>query len=46
MKFNTRHWQSQWHTKLLTNDPRVKSKRYGKLFLESLPDCEVIIDKM
>ncbi|MGE3314851.1 MAG: ATP-dependent DNA helicase, partial [Planctomycetaceae bacterium] len=25
-------------------DPRVRTKRYGKVFLESLPDCEVIID--
>jgi ATP-dependent DNA helicase DinG len=23
-------------------DPRVKTKRYGKLFVESLPDCEVV----
>lgn len=23
-------------------DPRVKTKRYGKLFLESLPPCEVV----
>ena len=25
-------------------DPRVKTKRYGQLFLDSLPDCEVIRD--
>jgi ATP-dependent DNA helicase DinG len=25
-------------------DPRVRTKRYGKLFLESLPDCERISD--
>ena len=25
-------------------DPRVKTKRYGQLFLDSLPDCEIIRD--
>lgn len=25
-------------------DPRVRSKRYGRLFLEALPECEVVID--
>jgi ATP-dependent DNA helicase DinG len=25
-------------------DPRVRTKRYGKLFLESLPDCRVVVD--
>jgi ATP-dependent DNA helicase DinG len=25
-------------------DPRVKTKRYGQVFLESLPDCELIVD--
>lgn len=25
-------------------DPRVKTKRYGQQFLDSLPDCRVIID--
>ncbi|MSR57119.1 MAG: DEAD/DEAH box helicase [Planctomycetaceae bacterium] len=25
-------------------DPRVKTKRYGKLFLDSLPECKVVID--
>ena len=25
-------------------DPRLRTKRYGKLFLDSLPDCKVIID--
>ena len=25
-------------------DPRIRTKRYGRIFLESLPDCEVIID--
>lgn len=26
-------------------DPRVRTKRYGQKFLESLPDCTVIIDQ-
>lgn len=26
-------------------DPRVRTKRYGQKFLESLPDCTVIIDR-
>ncbi len=25
-------------------DPRVKTKRYGRLFLDSLPECEVVED--
>jgi len=25
-------------------DPRVLTKRYGKLFLDSLPDCKIEID--
>lgn len=25
-------------------DPRVRTKRYGRLFLDSLPECEVIVD--
>jgi ATP-dependent DNA helicase DinG len=25
-------------------DPRIRTKRYGKLFLDSLPECELIID--
>jgi ATP-dependent DNA helicase DinG len=25
-------------------DPRVRTKRYGKLFLDSLPACQVVID--
>jgi len=24
-------------------DPRIKTKHYGRLFLESLPDCNLII---
>jgi ATP-dependent DNA helicase DinG len=26
-------------------DPRVRSKQYGRQFLESLPECEVVIDR-
>ena len=26
-------------------DPRVRTKRYGQIFLDSLPECTVIIDK-
>lgn len=25
-------------------DPRVRTKRYGRLFLDSLPECELVID--
>ena len=25
-------------------DPRIRTKRYGQLFLDSLPNCQVIID--
>jgi ATP-dependent DNA helicase DinG len=25
-------------------DPRVKTKRYGRMFLDSLPDCQVVVD--
>ncbi len=25
-------------------DPRIQTKPYGRLFLESLPDCEVVIE--
>lgn len=26
-------------------DPRVKTKRYGQLFLDSLPDCQIVRDE-
>jgi ATP-dependent DNA helicase DinG len=26
-------------------DPRVRTKRYGKLFLDSLPSCELVVDE-
>jgi ATP-dependent DNA helicase DinG len=25
-------------------DPRVRTKRYGKLFLDSLPACQLVVD--
>ena len=25
-------------------DPRVRTKRYGRLFVESLPECDVVVD--
>ena len=25
-------------------DPRVRTKRYGQLFLDSLPECQLIVD--
>jgi Rad3-related DNA helicase len=25
-------------------DPRVTTKRYGRIFIESLPECEVVRD--
>lgn len=27
-------------------DPRLRTKRYGKLFFDSLPECEVVIDPL
>ncbi|MGC1272947.1 MAG: helicase C-terminal domain-containing protein [Planctomycetaceae bacterium] len=27
-------------------DPRLRTKRYGQLFLESLPECEVVVDPL
>ncbi len=27
-------------------DPRIRTKRYGQLFLDSLPECQVLIDPM
>ncbi len=26
-------------------DPRIRSKRYGKLFLDSLPECNLVVDR-
>jgi ATP-dependent DNA helicase DinG len=26
-------------------DPRVRTKPYGKLFLDSLPECELIVER-
>ncbi|HEY3967947.1 MAG TPA: helicase C-terminal domain-containing protein, partial [Planctomycetaceae bacterium] len=25
-------------------DPRVRTKRYGKLFLDSLPECQLVLE--
>ena len=25
-------------------DPRIRSKRYGRLFIESLPECPIIVE--
>lgn len=27
-------------------DPRVRTKRYGKMFLDSLPQCQLVLDEM
>lgn len=32
------------HGQVAILDPRVRTKRYGSLFVESLPECEVIVD--
>jgi len=32
------------HGQVVILDPRVRTKRYGRLFLDSLPDCQQIID--
>jgi ATP-dependent DNA helicase DinG len=29
---------------LVALDPHIRTKRYGRMFLESLPDCRVVID--
>jgi ATP-dependent DNA helicase DinG len=34
------------HGMVVILDPRIKSKPYGKTFLQSLPDCEVIEDRV
>ena len=33
------------HGMVVILDPRVKTKPYGRIFLESLPDCEVVVDR-
>ncbi|MBX3444987.1 MAG: helicase [Planctomyces sp.] len=33
------------HGQVVILDPRVRTKRYGRLFLESLPECSVEIDR-
>lgn len=32
------------HGQVAILDPRVRTKRYGRLFLDSLPECEVVLD--
>ncbi len=32
------------HGQVVILDPRVRTKRYGRLFLDSLPDCNRVID--
>ncbi len=32
------------HGQVVILDPRIRTKRYGKLFLDSLPSCRVVID--
>jgi len=32
------------HGQVVILDPRVRTKRYGKLFIDSLPDCQQVID--
>ena len=27
-------------------DPRVMTKRYGRLFIDSLPECDQVIDQL
>ena len=33
------------HGMVVILDPRVRTKPYGRVFLESLPDCRVIIER-
>ncbi|RLS52307.1 MAG: helicase [Planctomycetota bacterium] len=33
------------HGQVVILDPRIRTKRYGKLFLDSLPPCRVVIDR-
>lgn len=33
------------HGQVVILDPRVRTKRYGQVFLDSLPECTMIIDK-
>ena len=32
------------HGQVVILDPRIRTKRYGQLFLDSLPECELILD--
>lgn len=33
------------HGQVVILDPRVRTKRYGRIFLDSLPPCQVVIDR-
>ena len=32
------------HGRVVILDPRVRTKRYGRLFIDSLPECNVVTD--
>ena len=34
------------HGSVVILDPRIQTKRYGRHFLESLPDCEIIVESV
>lgn len=34
------------HGSVVILDPRIQTKRYGKHFLESLPDCEIVVESV
>ena len=36
---------AQDHGQVVILDPRIRTKRYGKLFLDSLPTCRVVVDR-
>ena len=31
--------------KVVVLDPRIKSKHYGRAFLEAIPECKVVVQK-
>jgi ATP-dependent DNA helicase DinG len=33
------------HGQVVILDPRIRTKRYGKIFLDSLPACRVEVDR-
>ena len=34
------------HGSVVVLDPRVRTKPYGRLFLESLPDCRRVVERV